>query len=125
MSEKSPPEQNPIYISSAAERGIGRSYAVFPDRVELAFKIIDERISIPAQDLVNVTLVPGGIREILIGTLKGRYPIMSLIWVLNFDMGVFRRHLLLRTRKGLVRYFRFTPQDLERFMAACETIKPR
>ena len=125
MSEPSPPEQNPIYISSAAERGIGRSYAVFPDRVELAFKIIDECISIPAHDLVSATLVSGGIWEILIGTLKGRYPIMSLIWVLNFDMGVFRRHILLRTRKGVVRYFRFTPRDPERFVAAWETIKPR
>ncbi len=125
MSEQSLSGQHPIYLSSPAEKGIGRSYAVFPDRVELVFKIIDERISIPARDLVSVTLIPGGIREILVGTLKGRYPIMSLIWALNFDMGVFRRHILLRARKGLVRYFRFTPQDPERFVAACEAIKPR
>ena len=125
MSEQSPPTQNPIYISNAAEKGIGRSYAVFPDRVELAFKIIDERISIPAQDLVSVTFVTGGIREILLGTLKGRYPMMSLIWVLTFDLGIFKRHLLLRARRGLIRYFRFTPQNPERFLAACDTIKPR
>ncbi len=125
MSSQNLPAQNPIYISDAPDKGIGRSYAVFPDRVELAFKIIDETISIPAHDLVSVTLVPGGIREILLGTLRRRYPLMSLVWVLNFDMGLFKRHILLRTRKGLVRYYRFTPRDPERFVAACNEVKPR
>ncbi len=122
MSAQDPLPQNPIYTSTAPGKGIGKSYSVFPDRVELAFKIIDETISIPARDLVSVTLVPGGIREILLGTLKGRYPIMSLVWVLTFDTGVFKRHILLRTKVGLVRYFRFTPQEPERFVVVCDSI---
>ena len=95
---------------------------VFPDRVELTLKIIDETVDIPARDLVSVTLVPGGIREILLGTLLRRYPLMSLIWALTFDAGVIRRHILLRTRTGLVRYFRFTPREPDRFEAACNSI---
>jgi hypothetical protein len=122
MSAQSPPLQNPIYTSAAPDKSIGKSYSVFPDRVELALKIIGETISIPAGDLVSATLVPGGIREILLGTLKGRYPIMSLVWALTFDIGVFKRHILLRTKAGLVRYFRFTPHEPERFVAACNSI---
>jgi len=122
MSAQNPLPQNPIYTSAAPDKSIGKSYSVFPDRVELALKIIDETISISAGDLVSATLVPGGIREILLGTLTGRYPIMSLVWALTFDAGVFKRHILLRTRAGFVRYFRFTPQEPERFVAACNSI---
>ena len=117
--------EGPIYTSAAPAKGIGKNYAVFHDRVELGLKIIDETIVVPAEDLVNVTLVPGGILEILLGTLRGRYPLMSLIWVLVFDLGVFKPHVLLRSRVGLVRYFRFTPREPERFVAACHSILDR
>jgi len=115
----------PLYSSPAPQRGVAKSYSVYADRVELALGIIDECIIISRSDIVDVTLVPGGIREILLGTLMRRYPLMSLVWAMVLDLGILGRHILLRSRTGPIRYYRFTPDDPAAFMAACYDMMDR
>ena len=116
--------QQPLYTSAAPDKGIALRYSVFPDRVELVLRIMNETIVIPAQQIREVYLVPGGIIEALTGTLRGRYPVMALIWGLALDAGVFLQpHVLLKSASGPIRYFRFRPQQPEKFVAACNRIR--
>ena len=62
---------------------------MFPDRVELVLRIMNETIVIPAQQIRGVYLVPGGIIGALTGTLQGRYPVMALIWGWRWMPGFF------------------------------------
>ena len=112
----------PLYTSAAPTKGIALRYSVFPDRVELVLRILNETVTIPARDIQEITLVPGGIAEVLMGTLKGRYPLMALVWGLAMDAGVLGPHVLLKSASGPVRYFRFKPQEPERFVEACRRI---
>lgn len=111
-----------LYTSTAPAKGIGRRYSVFPDRVELKLRILNETITIPAEQIRAIYLVPGGITEVLTGTLKGRYPWMALVWGLAMDAGVLGPHVLLKSAAGPVRYFRFTPEEPARFVEACRCI---
>jgi len=54
------------------------------------------------------------------GTLKGRYPLMALVWGLVMDARVLGPQVLLKSASGPVRYFRFKPQDPEKFVEACK-----
>lgn len=113
----------PLYTSAAPDKGIGLRYSVFPDRVELMLRILNETITIPAQKIREIYLVPGGIAEVLTGTLKGRYPWMALVWGFAMDAGVLGPHVLLKSASGPVRYFRFTPGEPEKFVEACRCIR--
>jgi len=116
-------ESQPLYTSAAPGKGIALRYSVFPDRVELALRIMHEVITIPAREILQVYLVPGGIPEVLLGTLKGRYPLLALVWGLALDTGVLGPHVLLKSASGPVRYFRFKPQQPEKFVEACNRIR--
>lgn len=112
----------PIYRSSAPKQSVAKSYAVYADRIELSLNLVDESLVIPLGDIVNVTLVPGGLSEIILGTLKRRYPLLSLLWCMVLDLGITRPHILLKSRSGPIRYYRFTPEDPVAFIAACHEI---
>ncbi|MCP4286919.1 MAG: hypothetical protein GY792_21155 [Gammaproteobacteria bacterium] len=116
-------DSQPLYTSVAPSKGIALRYTVFPDRVDLVLRILNETITIPAREILQVYLVPGGIPEVLIGTLRGRYPLMGLIWGLALDTGVLGPHVLLKSASGPVRYFRFKPLQPEKFVEACNRIR--
>ncbi len=119
--ERSMESSEPLYASAPCHKGLGKHYAVYPEGIELVINIADEKVFLPWKQVEGVRLVSGGVKEVIFGTLGRRYPLMSLFWCLTLDAGIFSRHLLLKTRSGPVRYFRFTPQDPEQFIAACDT----
>jgi len=120
---KSRENSQPLYTSAAPDRGIALRYSVYPDRVELLLRFLDESITISAQEIMDVYLVSGGITEVLWGTVKRRYPLMALVWCLVMDTGVLGPHVLLKSASGPVRYFRFKPQEPEEFVEACKRIR--
>ena len=111
----------PLYASTACHKGLGKSYSVYPEGIELVINIADEKVFLPWEQVEDIRLVSGGVKEVIFGTLARRYPLMSLFWCLTLDAGIFHRHLLLKTRSGPVRYFRFTPRDPEQFLDSCNT----
>ena len=116
-------ESTPLYSAEAPQSGLAVRHLVYRDRIEFLLKLPGRTLVIPAAEVRRLLPVAGGFGDILLGTLRGRYPLPALLWGLLLDSGFGHPHLLLHTTAGPVRYYRFAPKDREAFIAACDAMR--
>jgi hypothetical protein len=95
----------PIYVSQKSGKNLWQDYRVYPDRVQLRCWALLSTFVIRAEDIVEVQVSTG-----------------LLVWGLKLDLSDFFTHVKLRRRAGLFRNLKFTPDNPERFVAACKSI---
>ena len=98
----------PIYTSKRTGKSFWQEYRVYPDRLELQSWLLFHTMVIPAREIMNIK--------------AGRPP--GMIWGIKLDNCNFCRHVLLKRRSGLFKRIGFTPDDPEKFVAACQSILP-
>ena len=107
---------SPIYVSEKSVKNFWQDYQVYPDRVELRCWMVLSTFIIPAEDLLDVDVRPPfSVRDIL-NTKIQRW------WALKLDWADLCEHVEIHRKSGLFRYLRFTPDNPERFVAACKAI---
>jgi len=110
--------ENPIYVSPGTSDSLGQEYRIFSERIELRFRLLFTTYRIPINKVVSIDVVPPAFSS-LSDYIRGRYPFMAWIWCLMLDKAAFRKHVLLvRSSRGL-KYFHFTPENPEEFVAKC------
>jgi hypothetical protein len=112
---------NLVYLSKAWKGSLGQDYSVFSDRIELRFRLLLKTYKIPMAHVTRIRVVEGGFEQIR-AVFRDEASLMSIIWVLVLDTAAFRRHVLLETSTGTLRYFRFTPVNHDEFVAAVNAI---
>jgi hypothetical protein len=94
-----------IYTSKRTGKNLWQEYRVYRDRLELQCWILFHTVIIPANEIVEITIHPP-----------------RTIWCLKLDHCNFCRHVLLEKKSGLFKHIAFTPDDPEKFAAACRSI---
>jgi hypothetical protein len=108
---------SPIYVSEKSAKNFWQDYRVFPDRVELRCWMLFSRFVIPAEDILDVKVRPRfSFRDVFEGKVR------MLWWVIKLDWADLCEHVELHRKSGLFKYLRFTPDNPERFVAACKSI---
>jgi len=75
------------------------------------------RFVIPAEDILDVNLRQRfSLGDIFGGKVRLRW------WALKLDWADLFRHVEIHRKSGLFKYLRFTPDNPERFVAACKSI---
>jgi hypothetical protein len=87
------------------------------NRLKLECWIALGTLVIPADEILEVEIRPSSI----IGDLfRGKG--FAYAFPLKMDWADMCRHVALRRKSGLMKYLRFTPDDLDRFVELCKTI---
>ena len=108
-------DENTLYVSKRSWRNLWKAYRVCQDRVEL-HSWIGKKI-IPATDLWGVEVRP----PVVIGDLfRGKG--FAYSFALKLDLADFSRHVAVHRTSGIIKHLRFTPDDPEKFAAACRSI---
>lgn len=97
----------PIYTSKRTGRSLWQEYRIYRDRLELQSWFLFHTIVILANGIQAVEVRPPGI-----------------IWGVKLDNCNFCRHVLLTKKSGLFKRIGFSPDDPEKFLAACKSIMP-
>ncbi len=106
----------PIYVSARTWRNLWQSYRVYPDRIELSTFL--GRKVIRAQDILEIGVRPAFVFGDL---LRGKN--LADCWALKLDLADLVRHVALRRRSGFMKRLRFTPDDPDRFVETCRSIR--
>lgn len=110
----------PIYVSEKSAKNFWQDYRVFPDRIELRCWMSLSTFVIPAGDILKVMVRPAfSFHDIFGGKVKLRF------WVLKLDWSDLFQHVEVHRRSGLFKYLRLTPDNPEKFLAACKSIIPQ
>ncbi|MCP4897256.1 MAG: hypothetical protein GY906_09830 [bacterium] len=109
-----------VYVSRGWKGSLGQEYRLCSDHIELRFGLLLKTYTIPLTDVERIQVVDGGL-ALITDVFRGATSFMSIFWVLVLDTAAFRRHVLLETRSGSLRFFRFTPENPEAFVAAVES----
>ena len=104
---------SPIYISKRTLKSLGQEYRIYRDRVELQCWILLHTIVIPASEIGKIEVRPSA------ASLRG---ITS--WGLKIDLCDSCRHALLKRKSGIMKPIAFSPDDVEKFVAVCQSIIP-
>ena len=112
--------ERPIYVSRPWSGSRGQEYRVYRGRVELWSRTLVTMFVIPVPQIRSIRVVPPGFLKTLSGVLHGDQPALSILSVAIMDKAFSRSHVLIQRDRGLIRYYRFTPDDPEGFVAACE-----
>jgi hypothetical protein len=96
-----------IYTSQRTGRSLWQEYRVYRDRLELQSWFLLHTLIVPASEIQAVEVRPAGI-----------------IWGVKLDNCNFCRHVLLTKKSGWFKRIGFSPDDPERFLAACQSILP-
>jgi hypothetical protein len=107
-----------IYTSPPAVKSLWQKYCVYPDRVELDFRFSLTRLIIPASDIISVEIRPP---LVIADAFRSDYQGRTL-FALKIDLADIYHHVALEKRSGLWRQYRFIPDNLEAFVAACQSI---
>jgi hypothetical protein len=107
-------EETPIYESRRFLGNLWGRYLVYRDRIELRSMVGVFRIPYP--DLVRIDRRGPG--------LKGLREAKSLAGI-KLDCSDLVPHLLLERRSGMAKFIRFTPDDIDAFLAAAQAAKSR
>jgi hypothetical protein len=95
----------PIYVSEKSVKNLWQDYRVYADRVELRSWAVLSTFVIRAEDIVDVKVSTG-----------------LFTWGLKLDLADLFEHVELRRKRGLFRSLKFTPDNPERFVEACQSI---
>jgi hypothetical protein len=94
-----------------------QDYLVYPEGVELRARLLFRTFVIPAEDILEVKVVPGGFFWGLFHAAElGFWFALKLDWADMFE------HVSLHRKSGHIKYIRFTPDNPARFVAACRSI---
>ena len=97
----------PIYTSKRTGRNLWQEYRVYPNRLELQSWFLFHTIVIPVHEIVEIEVHPPGV-----------------IWGIKLDNCNFCHHVVVTKLSGLFKRIGFTPDDPEKFVAACRSIPP-
>ena len=103
----------PIYISRRTGRGLWQEYRIYRDRLELQSWFLFHTIVLPANEIQAVEVRPA------LFTGPG-----GAVWGIKLDNCNFCRHVLLTKKSGWFKRIGFSPDDPEKFVAACQSIMP-
>ncbi len=107
----------PIYISKPTWHSLKQTYYVYPDRVELEFKL-GRTFVIPQDDIVVVDVrYPPVARDLI-----GGHPQFNRIRALKLDLADLNDHVALVKESGFWQQLRFTPDNPREFVEACKSI---
>lgn len=107
----------PIYVSERCAKNMWQDYRVYPEGVELRTRLLFRTFIIPAEDILDVKVVPGGFWWALFHAAERSY------WfALKIDWADHCEHVWLHRKSGRFKNIRFTPDDPARFVAACRSI---
>ncbi len=106
----------PDYISKSSARSLWQEYRVYPDRLELQFRVFLTTLKIPAEKIVDVKVVSPVLKN------REKQKFMAWFWGLFLDWAAFKRHVLIETRSYFARYVHFTPDDPDKFVSACTSM---
>ena len=108
-------DKNTLYVSERSWRNLWKAYRVCQDRVEV-HSWIGKKV-IPGRDLLDVEVRP----PVVIGDLfRGKGFVYS--FPLKVDLSDFFRHVAIHRTSGIIKHLRFTPDDPDKFAAACRSI---
>jgi hypothetical protein len=103
----------PLYISKRTGRGLWQEYRVYQDRLDLQSWFLLHTLVVPVDEIQAVEVRPS-----IFHGQKG------FIWGVKLDNCNFCRHVLLTKKTGRFKRIGFSPDDPERFLAACQSILP-
>ncbi len=107
----------PIYVSERSAKNMWQDYRVYPEGVELRSRLLFKTFVVPAEDIIEVKVVPGGF-------FWGLFHLAELgFWfALKLDWADMFEHVSLHRKSGVFKYIRFTPDNPTMFVAACQSI---
>jgi hypothetical protein len=103
----------PIYISGRTGKSLWQEYRIYRDRLELQCWLALHTLVIPAGAISKIEVRPS--------FFSGR---KGFIWGVKIDNCDFCRHVLLTQKSGLFKRIGFSPDDPDKFAAACQSIMP-
>jgi len=105
-----------LYISRASARSLWQEYRIYSDRLELRFWIFLKKLTIPANKIVDLKVVPSAFKR------KKGSKFTAWFWGLFLDWAAFNRHVLIETRSFFARFIHFTPDDPDSFFKVCKSM---
>lgn len=110
----------PVYAYRRSFRNTWQEYRVYPDRLELPFRLGFTTIVVPFGTLEAIEIRPPFSAGDLFRGKGFRFS-----FPLKIDASDMFGHIAIRRSKGLFRHIRFTPDDPGRFLAAVASLVPR
>jgi hypothetical protein len=108
-------DELPIYESRRHAKGLWQNYRVFRDRVEL--RSVFGFFRIKMEDIEEISVSP----SLMALMAKGQMGKAAEIRAAKLDMADFVEHVVLRTRKGVFRVLRFTPDNPLEFVYSVQS----
>ena len=109
----------PIHASKPTWHSLRQRYLVYPDRVELEFKL-GKTFVIPREEILVVDVrYPPVMRDLI-----GGHPQFNRIRALKLDLADLADHVALVKNSGFWQQLRFTPAEPRAFVDACKSIIP-
>lgn len=107
-------DEAPIYTSASTLKSIWQEYRIYSDRLEFDTKF--GRMTIPFENVERVEVLDADTTALLRGELR----LKNFRPALKIDWANFVEHVVLDTKKGLVRRILFTPEDPMAFTHALQ-----
>jgi len=111
----------PIYVSQPFIKSLWQEYRVYPDRVELDCHLCRTFV-VPAEQIAAVGVCRP---PVFLDIFRGPFKEFEFWRVLKLDLADLYQHVTIVRREGAFRQLRFTPVDLEEFVAACRSLQRR
>jgi hypothetical protein len=105
-------DEMPVYESRRSWKNFWQGYAVYRDRIEL--RSFFGRFRIMMEDVESIEVSPS-LSNLIV---KGQPGKAAELRSMKMDFADFCEHVALRTRKGMFRVFRFTPEEPSEFVYA-------
>ncbi|HSI73008.1 MAG TPA: hypothetical protein VK934_07505, partial [Fimbriimonas sp.] len=106
-------DELPIYESKKTTRGLWQRYLVFRDHVELRTMFGIYRLRF--QDIDSIEISPP------LTTLLRQGKVAKELRAMKLDFADMVEHVCIGTSRGLIRFYRFTPDDPKEFAYAANS----
>jgi hypothetical protein len=100
-------DELPIYESKRTAAGLWQRYLVFRDRVEL--RTLFGRFRLPFESIVSIDVSPPLLKVMARGQMSKELRAIKL------DCADLVEHVCVQSSRGVIRYYRFTPDDPKEF----------